>query len=536
MGMDHYRIIRQLGGTSGTFLAVDKQDETKCVVIKRLKDGMQGMQELNVSLRVRHPNIIPFLESFVHDGGLYVVLRYADGGDLGAYLERRARERKPVEHCEILRWFRQLIDALRCCHDHGIMHRDVKPDNVFLSADAKELYLGDFGSSKAMSHAVSLTTTFIGSPIWISPELLQGAPYGYNADVWSLGCVFYEMVALKRPFSSNSFAALVQQVTSGDIAPLPNHVPADVKNIIMGMMRVIPSERLSLRKAMELTDQAIELHTPPVASCLRNGVSEVTPLGQGCKKASVAEADGARQQALVENKGTQRRRNQWKKTLTGCANGSCEEKLSEWVHARNNDFNVIECYLERFRKSDEILIAAMTPLSADNQAGQRRNAPEASAKTISDPLVGIGRAGSKPRTSISTHVTNGCRPSIPKKTGRLSKLPKAGSTEGKASPVDGESLTPQHLGTHALRWVKGAVVACKPSPPVPQFVQKGEERQSQRAKRELERAKMLQMIREQKAKAQQQRRAKGLNETKGRVGVEVEIVLPDNVRYFANGM
>lgn len=256
MGMDHYTIIKQLSGTSGSFLAVDKQDESKKVVIKRLMDGSQGVHELNVSLRVRHSNIITFLESFVHEGALYVVLSYAEGGDLEGYLHQMVMRKKTLPHALLLSWFKQLLTALQCCHEQNILHRDLKPANVFLNADKTELYLGDFGSAKSLLRSISFTTTFVGSPIWISPEVMTGKPYSYPADIWSLGCVFYEMAALRRPFSSTSFANLVQQITSGDIAPLPAALPEDIRAIIMSMLQVEPSKRCSLTEALKMTERA----------------------------------------------------------------------------------------------------------------------------------------------------------------------------------------------------------------------------------------------------------------------------------------
>lgn len=256
MGMEHYAKVKDLGGTNGAFLAKDRQQPDRRVVIKRLANGVQGMEELNASLRMQHPHIIKFLESFVFSGALYVVMSYEPGGDLDSlfrYLS--ARRKTPTTHTLLL-WFVQLLDALAYCHANKVIHRDIKPDNILVSEDTKHLYLGDFGSAKTLSGA-NFTSTFVGSPMWISPEVLLGTPYSFPADVWSLGCVFYEMATLQRPFTAPSFAHLVQQVTAGRITPLPPSLAPEVRAIILSMLVVDPEARVAAADALRIARAAL---------------------------------------------------------------------------------------------------------------------------------------------------------------------------------------------------------------------------------------------------------------------------------------
>ncbi|CBH13178.1 serine/threonine-protein kinase, putative [Trypanosoma brucei gambiense DAL972] len=590
MGMDHYTIIRQLGGTSGAYLAVDKQNETKRVVIKRLADGTQGMQEVNVSMRARHPNIIPYLESFVHDGGLYVVLQYAEGGDLESHLERLARRKKALPHLALLRGFQQLISALKCCHGLSIMHRDVKPGNVFVNADASELYLGDFGSSKAMSGSASLTTTFVGSPIWLSPELLLGMPYSYPSDVWSLGCVFYEMACLRRPFSSDSFASLVRQITAGDIAPLPAAVPEDIRAIIMGMLQTDPNKRYGLEKVMEMTERAIQVRQTTAAvtpdekasSPRRRKVvlkkqqkQQQQQRALGPKRALHAsvmvhkkpqhlhpqrQPELEAQQEGTPQKLPQKQRKQQPRQAkrgpighaAGSSDSSGESQLSQWIHARNNDVKFIESYLQKFRPADDILIAeGPVESQGESQDGLQPCAVaskvDTSVRKGATPQKGL-RAGRKvavaPREEkqqnrqntrsdveavspadlsvVSVGIAKGKRPKQAACAARPSR---------KHSPFAREPSLVNHLAAQGFIRIKSTGSACRQLSPLRHSPQREEERQAQRAKREQERAKMLEMIREQKAKAMRQKKARGKSE--GGADVSVEIVLPDHVRYFA---
>ncbi|KPI88464.1 putative Protein kinase [Leptomonas seymouri] len=256
MGMEHYTKVRDLGGTNGAFLARDRQQPDRLVVIKRLADGTQGMEELNASLRLRHPHVIRFLESFLSNGGLYVVTHYEPGGDLDE-LFRYLKDchKTPTTHTLLL-WFVQLLDALTFSHTNHVIHRDIKPSNILVSEDTKMLYLADFGSAKTLGTS-NVTSTFVGSPLWISPEVLMGTNYSFAADIWSLGCVFYEMTTLRKPFSAPSFAHLVQQVTRGQIAPLPPNVAPEVRPIILSMLQLHPAERTTAAAALEAARTAL---------------------------------------------------------------------------------------------------------------------------------------------------------------------------------------------------------------------------------------------------------------------------------------
>ncbi|KAG5510879.1 hypothetical protein JKF63_06380 [Porcisia hertigi] len=257
MGMEHYTKVKDLGGTNGAFLARDRQQPNRLVVIKRLEEGTQGIEELNAALRLRHRHIIRFLESFVHESSLFVVMSYEAGGDLDELFRYLAQRRKAPTTHTLLLWFMQLLDALVYCHDNHVIHRDIKPSNILVSEDTKMLYLGDFGSAKTLSTS-DVTSTFVGSPMWVSPEVLLGTSYSYAADVWSMGCVFYEMATLRKPFSAPSFAHLVQEITWGHIIPLPSHVAEVVQSIIYSMLVLDPAQRVTAKAALSVVRNAFD--------------------------------------------------------------------------------------------------------------------------------------------------------------------------------------------------------------------------------------------------------------------------------------
>lgn len=103
--------------------------------------------------------------------------------------------------------FRQLLEAFKILNKYNIMHRDLKPDNIFFHNGC--LKLGDFGFCKTLGNANDMASTMLGSPIYMAPEVLKGEAYTSKADIWSLGVVFYEMIFGFCPFQSNSIAKLI---------------------------------------------------------------------------------------------------------------------------------------------------------------------------------------------------------------------------------------------------------------------------------------------------------------------------------------
>ena len=106
----------------------------------------------------------------------------------------------------------QLVSALQYLHGHRVLHRDLKAQNVMLTLDQR-VKLGDFGVSRQMSTQTDLAQTVVGTPVYMAPEVMKSESYAEPADVWALGVVLYELLALRRPFEGAHIAALIVQVT-----------------------------------------------------------------------------------------------------------------------------------------------------------------------------------------------------------------------------------------------------------------------------------------------------------------------------------
>uniref|UniRef100_A0A0D3IE25 non-specific serine/threonine protein kinase n=1 Tax=Emiliania huxleyi (strain CCMP1516) TaxID=280463 RepID=A0A0D3IE25_EMIH1 len=157
------------------------------------------MQEAELLKSLNHPNIVAYIDTLSSRTKLYLLMQYCDGGDLEHRLNQAREERVMLPDARLLDWFVQMALALQYLHSKRILHRDLKTANVFLTA-LGIVKLGDFGVSRVLSATTELAKTFVGTPYYLSPELLNNSPYGHASDVWALGVIFYEMCTLAHPY------------------------------------------------------------------------------------------------------------------------------------------------------------------------------------------------------------------------------------------------------------------------------------------------------------------------------------------------
>jgi len=198
--------------------------------------------------RVRHPNVVRFRQVFVRSGWLCLVMDFADGGDLCAAVKERAKSSMPFEESAVLECFSQVADAVRFVHQLKMVHRDIKSRNVFLCRTGKAL-LGDFGLVRLLETTCELALTRVGTPYYLSPEIIRKQPYNYKTDIWSLGVLLYEMAALKRPFTG-TLETLPKIILKGHYEPLGDHYSQGLSDLIAGMLSVDPDQRLDLASAL----------------------------------------------------------------------------------------------------------------------------------------------------------------------------------------------------------------------------------------------------------------------------------------------
>ncbi|XP_070937392.1 serine/threonine-protein kinase Nek5 isoform X3 [Macaca nemestrina] len=255
--MDKYDVIKAIGkGAFGkAYLAKGKSDSKHCV-IKEINFEKMPIQEKEASkkevillAKMKHPNIVAFFNSFQENGRLFIVMEYCDGGDL---MKRINRQRGVLfSEDQILGWFVQISLGLKHIHDRKILHRDIKAQNIFLSKNGMVAKLGDFGIARVLNNSMELARTCVGTPYYLSPEICQNKPYNNKTDIWSLGCVLYELCTLKHPFEGNNLQQLVLKICQAHFAPISPRFSRELHSLISQLFQVSPRDRPSINSILK---------------------------------------------------------------------------------------------------------------------------------------------------------------------------------------------------------------------------------------------------------------------------------------------
>ncbi|XP_071825732.1 uncharacterized protein [Apostichopus japonicus] len=248
--------IRTVGkGAYGAAVLYRKKDDDSLVILKEINmhdlnanERQMALNEIRVLSMLDHPNIISYYDSFEEDGTLMIEMEYADGGTLAEYLSSSQGKRE-IEEQEILALFQQMVAGIRHIHEHKILHRDLKTANIFLTKDGI-VKIGDFGISKVLSSKNPGANTVLGTPYYISPEICEGKPYNEKSDIWSLGCILYEMACLQKTFEGTNLPALVNKIMKGHFTPVKGNYTQEFKLLVQDMLQREPEYRPSANELL----------------------------------------------------------------------------------------------------------------------------------------------------------------------------------------------------------------------------------------------------------------------------------------------
>ena len=277
--LDRYEIQRELGrgGMAAVFLGRDLRYERVVAIKVMHPEVMAGagrdrfLREIRIAATLSHPHILPLFDSGEADGLMYYVMPYVSGESLRSRIARLST--LPVE--EAIRLASEVASGLAHAHEQGIVHRDVKPENILLSGDSA--VLTDFGIAQALDVSggrLTGTGLFVGSPAYMSPEQVEGL-VDHRSDLYALGCVLYEMLCGAPPFSGATNLAMLAGHANKTVTPLRHlrpAVPPDLESLVLRTLAKNPDERFAT--ARELAN-ALGRATSSTVVMTTSGVTEV---------------------------------------------------------------------------------------------------------------------------------------------------------------------------------------------------------------------------------------------------------------------
>ena len=209
----------------------------------------EALNEAKILSGLSSPYIVAYHESFIENETLCIIMEYCENGDLSQLLKQRRG--KSLDEPTVWKYFIEVCLALEYLHSKKILHRDIKTMNVFLSKGF-HVRLGDLGVAKVLNQTSNFAHTMVGTPYYLSPELCQEKPYNDKSDIWSLGCVLYEMCCMRHPFESRNQAALIMKIIQGRYDPVPNSCSKDIIDIITACLQKDYKKRPTVAELLSL--------------------------------------------------------------------------------------------------------------------------------------------------------------------------------------------------------------------------------------------------------------------------------------------
>ena len=256
--MEGFEILKKLGdGAYSIVYKVRRKEDNKIYALKKVKlqnlsdkEKENALNEVRILASVKSPFVISYKEAFIEDSdsSLCLVMEFADKGDLYQKITEFKKIGCLFEEVDIWRIFIQMVRGLKSLHDMKILHRDLKSANIFLESDGSAK-IGDLNVSKVAKKGLGYTQT--GTPYYASPEVWKDNPYDSKSDIWSLGCVTYEMVTLHPPFRAQSMEGLYKKVIKGNYPKISDNYSSDLSELIKILLKVNAEERPSCAQILK---------------------------------------------------------------------------------------------------------------------------------------------------------------------------------------------------------------------------------------------------------------------------------------------
>jgi len=267
-----YRLVEKLGeGGMGEVYQAVHSKIGRVVAVKILSQAAHGPQfgerflnEARIQGGLQHNNIVTLYDFLEYNGQPCIIMEYIEGRTLTDCIQTWGGIQLP----DAIRYFQSIVDAIAYVHSRGIVHRDIKSNNVKVTPSG-QVKLLDFGIAKSgASPSLTVTGAFVGTLQYLSPEQLVGGVADVRSDIWSLGVLFYEMTTSRLPFEANTIGELCQKITKASYTPpsvMNQSVPKEIQNIIHKCLKKNPADRYQSARELlqEVTAAAAGISIPP---------------------------------------------------------------------------------------------------------------------------------------------------------------------------------------------------------------------------------------------------------------------------------
>lgn len=259
--MDLFDVEKQLArGTFGMVYVCKKKHNQEKVVVKEIPFELLGVDfkkaenEVLILRCLNHPNIIKYLDSYHKNRAFYIVMEYASHGTLQQFIAKRRETKDYLLPQHVMDFFCQILLGLHHIHGRGIVHRDLKCENIFITGLKQEvLKIGDFGLSKLLANNC-LANTVIGTCNYVAPEICEGKPYNKKSDIWALGCILYELCELDKMFKG-PVSSVVLSIASGARKPINGRTYGKQMQELLNLcLQKNPADRPDTKVIMSLSD------------------------------------------------------------------------------------------------------------------------------------------------------------------------------------------------------------------------------------------------------------------------------------------
>lgn len=257
--LSDFEVVCKIGeGAFSTVYKVIRKSDQMMYALKKVKiaqlknkEKENALNEIRILASIDHPNIVAYKDAFIddQDDTLCIVMEFLAGGDLYNKITECKKKRAMIPERLIWRYLIQMVRGLKYLHSMKIVHRDLKSANLFLSDDLKHIKLGDLNVSKVVKNRLVYTQT--GTPYYASPEVWRDEPYDSKSDIWSLGCVVYEMCNRGPPFNARKMEELYQKVQKGAFERIASAYTDELQNMVSSFLRVSPILRPNCDEILE---------------------------------------------------------------------------------------------------------------------------------------------------------------------------------------------------------------------------------------------------------------------------------------------